>query len=174
MIRNLRERFLTASPSVERLEDTIERIDETISTTMERYAVLLLRVSIGVNFMWFGILKPFGLSPAEPLANQLVLNFMNLAGFTLPFYQSYFWFLGWSEVLIGALFLFRPTLRVGIFLFFVQIPFTVLPLILVPDMTFTQFPYALTLEGQYIIKNMVLVSAAIAIGGSVRDNKDGR
>ncbi|MFT5623099.1 MAG: putative membrane protein YkgB, partial [Bacteroidia bacterium] len=51
---------------------------------------------------------------------------------------------------------------------FVQMPGTFLPLVLLPEVCFTQFPLGLTLEGQYIIKNLILISAALVIGGQVR------
>lgn len=76
--------------------------------------------------------------------------------------------LGWWEVAIGAFLLFRPLIRISLFLLFLQMPGTLLPLILLPDICFTAFPYGLTLEGQYIIKNLVLISAAIVVGGTVR------
>jgi uncharacterized membrane protein YkgB len=51
----------------------------------------------------------------------------------------------------------------------VQMAGTFLPLFLLPQVTFTHFPYALTLEGQYIVKNLVIIGAAMVIGGHVRD-----
>ena len=76
--------------------------------------------------------------------------------------------LGWWEVAIGLCLLIRPLLRVAIFLLILQMPGTILPLFILPDVCWTHAPYAPTLEGQYIIKNLVLISAAIAIGGTVR------
>ena len=81
--------------------------------------------------------------------------------------------LGCWEVAIGVGLLFRPLLRVALLLLFLQMPGTVLPLILLPDVCFTQFPFGLTLEGQYIIKNLILISAAIVVGGTVRVKADG-
>ena len=59
-------------------------------------------------------------------------------------------------------------LRATLFLLFVQMAGTLTPLILFPSETFQFFPYAPTLEGQYIIKNLTLISAALVVGGSVR------
>jgi hypothetical protein len=59
-------------------------------------------------------------------------------------------------------------MRIAILLLFLQMPGTVSPILLRPDLVFTQFPYGLTLEGQYIIKNLVLVSSALVIGSTVR------
>ena len=64
--------------------------------------------------------------------------------------------------------LYRPTIRIAIGLLFLQMPGTLLPLILLPDVTFTSFPFGLTMEGQYIIKNVSLISAALVVGGTAR------
>jgi hypothetical protein len=53
-------------------------------------------------------------------------------------------------------------------LLFVQMLGTITPLFLFPSETFSQFPWAPTLEGQYIIKNVVIVAAAIVLGATVR------
>ena len=129
---------------------------------MEKYHIFLLRASIGIIFFWFGILKPFGLSPAQDLVAQTV------------FWFSPNWFvplLGWWEVAIGVLFMFRSTVKYALILLFLQIPGTFLPLVLLPEITFTQFPYGLTLEGQYIIKNLTLIAAAIAVANTVINHK---
>ncbi|HMP97054.1 MAG TPA: hypothetical protein PKA51_09050, partial [Kiritimatiellia bacterium] len=77
--------------------------------------------------------------------------------------------LGWWEVVIGLGLIIRPLARVAIALLFLQMPGTFLPLILLPDICFTSIPLGLTIEGQYIVKNLVLISAAIVVGGTVRD-----
>lgn len=45
-----------------------------------------------------------------------------------------------------------------------------MPLIFLPKVCFTAFPVGLTLEGQYIIKNLILIAAALVVGGTVRDS----
>ncbi len=141
-----------------------EKIDPLISDWMFWHGTLLLRLSLAVVFIWFGALKPFGISPAEELVKRTVYWFS--PDFFVPI-------LGWWEVAIGVGLLFRPLLRVALLLLFLQMPGTVLPLILLPDVCFTQFPFGLTLEGQYIIKNLILISAAIVVGGTVRMKADG-
>ena len=59
-------------------------------------------------------------------------------------------------------------MRATLFLLWMQMLGAVTPLILFPDEVFTHIPYAPTLEGQYIIKNIVLVSAGVVLGGTVR------
>ena len=136
----------------------IIKMDYWNAKLMHRYGYVFLRWSLAIIFFWFGILKPFGMSPAEELVANTVVWFS--ADWFVPF-------LGWWEVTIGILMLFRPTVKYALTLLFLQIPGTFLPLILLPDVTFTAFPYGLTLEGQYIIKNLTLIAAAIAVGGTV-------
>lgn len=78
--------------------------------------------------------------------------------------------LGVWEVLIGLCLLYRPLIRLGILLLFLQMPGTFLPLVLLPEVTFARFPHALTLEGQYIVKNLVMIGAALAVGATVRED----
>ena len=138
---------------------TIDEIDEKISDFMGSYGILLLRNSLGIIFIWFGVLKLIGTSPAEELVKNTVVF--------LPF-DIFFPILGLWEVIIGLGLVFRQFNRVAIFLLFLQMPGTMLPLVLLRDVCFTTFPYGLTLEGQYIIKNLVLISAGLVIGGTVR------
>ena len=126
---------------------------------MNRYGRLFLRISLAVVFIWFGILKPLGLSAAAELVRRTV--YWLPPDFFIPL-------LGWWEVAIGVGLLFRPLIRVALFLLFLQMPGTILPLFLLPEVCFNQVPFAPTLEGQYIIKNLILLSAAIAVGGAVR------
>ena len=74
---------------------------------------------------------------------------------------------GW-ECLIGLGLLFGIFMRATLLLLAVQMAGTLTPLLLFPGEVFTRIPYAPTLEGQYIIKNAVLISAAIVLGGTVR------
>lgn len=126
---------------------------------MDRYGLFLLRISLAVIFIWFGLLKPLGISPAEEMVKKTVYWFSP---------ELFVPILGIWEVLIGVFLLFRPLIRGALFLLFLQMPGTMLPLVLLPGACFTQFPIGLTLEGQYIIKNLVLISAAIVVGGTVR------
>src|SRR5690606_39670403 len=81
-------------------------------------------------------------------------------------------FVGWWEVLIGVCLLVRPLLRLAIALLFLQMLGTFAPLVLLPEVTFTTPPFGLTMEGQYIIKNLLIISAALVIGGTVRRKGD--
>ena len=141
-----------------------DQMDRSISTFMRRWGIIALRISLGIIFIWFGALKPLGLSPAEPLVIATV-------GW-LPLFDGPSWLsiIGWWEVAIGITFLFRRTIRVAIALLALQMVGTFMPLILLPAVTFQagHAPYAPTMEGQYIIKNLLILSAALVVGGTVR------
>lgn len=154
-----------ATKSIRRQFDSyreqFEAVDSTIATAMDRWSVPVLRVAIAVVFIWFGALKVFGISPAGELVAATV--YVVDPALFVPI-------LGVWEVVIGLCLLYRPLIRAGIFLLFVQLPGTFLPIILLPGVVFTVFPYGLTVEGQYIIKNLVIIGAALVIGGTVRDD----
>lgn len=138
-----------------------DKLDRRIAAVMEKWNIPLLRVSIAVVFIWFGALKVFGISPAAELVASTV--YVVSPELFVPI-------LGIWEVLIGICLLYRPLIRVGIFLLFLQLPGTFLPVILLPEVVFTTIPYGLTVEGQYIIKNLVIIGAALAIGSTVRES----
>ena len=147
--------------------DRFDTLDRAISAFMQRWGVPCVRVSFGVIFIWFGLLKPLGLSAAEPLVLSTVA--------WMPLLESGTWLnlIGWWEVAIGITFLFQKTLRVAIALLAGQMVGTFLPLVLLPEVTFQagHFPYGPTMEGQYIIKNLMIISAALVVGGTVRKNE---
>ena len=142
----------------------IAQIDRSISAFMRRYGIAALRLSLGIIFIWFGLLKPLGLSPAEPLVEATV-------GW-LPLLSPESWVIaiGWWEVAIGGTFLFSKTTRIAIALLALQMVGTFMPLVLLPEVAFQagRMPYAPTLEGQYIIKNLLIISAGLVVGGTVR------
>ena len=137
----------------------LDRADLRISEGMDRYCQPLMRYSIALIFIWFGLLKPLGMSPEEELIKRTVY-------WVSP--QVFLPVLGWWEVTIGLCLLYRPLIRVALLLLLLQLPGTMLPLILLPEICFTHPPFGLSLEGQYIVKNIFLVSAAFMIGGKVR------
>jgi hypothetical protein len=67
--------------------------------------------------------------------------------------------------------MFKWYLRETLLLMFLQMLGTFTPIVLLPNEVFTIFPYGLTLEGQYIIKNLVVISAGLVIGSTVRGGK---
>ncbi len=140
------------------------RLDEYIAKLMFRVGTPALRYSLALVFIWFGLLKPLGLSSASELVMATV------AWMPLLTPQQWLGVIGWWEVAIGITFLHRTTLRIAIALLAFQMVGTFMPLILLPQVTFQagHTPYAPTMEGQYIIKNLVIISAALALGGTLR------
>jgi uncharacterized membrane protein YphA (DoxX/SURF4 family) len=141
-----------------------EELDRRIANFMADWGITALRYSLGVIFIWFGILKPLGLSPAGPL----VLATVDFLPLLTP--GQWLGVIGWWEVAIGVTFLFRVTARIAIALLAMQMVGTFLPLFILPGVTFQpgRIPYAPTIEGQYIIKNLLIISAALVVGGTVR------
>ena len=151
--------------SIRSLPEPIERLDVRITSTLARVAVPTLRIALGIVFLWFGVLKFFpNLSPAETLVGrtieQLTLGVIR-QDVSLPVLAL------WESV-IGIGLIVGRGLRGILALLAVQMAGTFTPLLLFPAETFTTFPIAPTLEGQYIIKNIVLIGAAMVVGATVR------
>jgi uncharacterized membrane protein YkgB len=145
--------------------ERLEPLDRRITAWMNRHGVTLTRVSLGIVYLWFGALKFFpGSSPAESLATDTVTR---LTGGNIPEHLALIGLASW-EVLIGLGLLSGRFLRITLLLLWLQMAGALLPLVLFPDETFARFPLVPTLEGQYIIKNLVIISAAIVVGGGVR------
>ena len=147
------------------LRKLFDELDPLVVQWMARYGLSIMRVGLGIVFLWFGILKLFpGLSPAESLVRRTVY-FLD-PDFFLPVLAVW-------EVLIGVGLILGKLMRVTLLLLFLQLPGTALPLIILPDVVWSKFPYGLTLEGQYIVKNLVLIGAGLVLGGTVRGGRIG-
>lgn len=147
------------------LPDRLDPVDRRITSWMARNGVPLTRWALGIVFLWFGALKFFpNLSPATDLATRTLdqLTFGVVQGtLALPLLAAW-------EVLIGIGLLSGKFLRATLLLLFLQMLGTLTPLLLFPAETFQVFPLVPTLEGQYIIKNLVLIAAALIVGATVR------
>ncbi len=145
-----------------------DTVDRRVTRWMAKNGITMLRCSIGLIFIWFGALKLVpGLSPADQIATDttMALTFgllsegvarVTLAGL---------------ELVIGFGLLVGRLLRVTLLLLFVQMAGTLTPLFIFPDQIWSDFPFVLTLEGQYIVKNGVLISAGFVIGATVRGGR---
>ena len=142
-----------------------ERLDVAATTWMAGNAVRAIRISLGVIFFWFGVLKFFpGLSPAQELATKTISGLtFGLVPPNVTIYVLAAW-----ECTIGLGLIFGVFLRATLALLFLQMLGTFSPLVLFPHEAFSHVPNAPTMEGQYIIKNLVLVSAGLVIGGTLR------
>ncbi len=144
---------------------TLRTLDLEIINAFKKLSIPVARISLFVVFFWFGILKVIGtgLSPAAPLVEKLF-------DATMPISMSFTTFMvifGLFECLIGILFLIRGAERVVIPLLFIHMIMTIMPLFCIPEATWSGFLVP-TLEGQYIIKNIVIVAAAIGIAAHVQ------
>ncbi len=147
------------------LPGPLEALDVRLTRWMARYGVVILRVALGVVFFWFGVLKFFpGLSPAQTLAVETI----DLLTFGLIPGSVSLVLLAVLECAIGLGLISGRLMRLTLLLLAFQMVGAASPLVLFPGEVFTAFPYSPTLEGQYIIKNVVLVSAGLVIGATVR------
>ena len=134
-----------------------------IESWKARNGITLLRISLGLVFTWFGILKFFpGLSPAEMLAGRTIskLTF----GYITPQYSMPL--LAFWETLIGLGLITTYRLRITLWLLYLQMIGTFLPFFFFFSETWTSHLFVPSLLGQYIIKNIVLISSAIVIGAT--------
>ena len=148
--------------------ERFDRIDRRITHWMAAHGVQLLRWSIGIVFIWFGALKLVpGLSPADQIATETTMKL------TFGLLSEDVARLGLAvlELFIGIGLVTGKLLRLVLLMLFAQMAGTVTPLILFPDQIWTTFPFVLTLEGQYIVKNAVLISAGVVIGATVRGGR---
>ncbi len=146
----------------------IDSIDRRITSAMADHGVTLMRLALAVIFLWFGGLKLIpGLSPAASLAGRTVVV---LSAGIVP-YEVAIPVVGVLEVVIGLGFLTAMFMRATLFLLGLQMIGALTPLILFPAETWNVFPIAPTLEGQYIIKNAVLIAGAVVVGATVRGGR---
>ncbi|HET7479329.1 MAG TPA: DoxX family protein [Rubrobacteraceae bacterium] len=147
------------------LPTRLEPVDVKATHWMARHSVLILRIALGVVFFWFGVLKFFpGLSPAQTLAIKTI-DVLTLG--LVPGNVSLV-LLATLECVIGLGLISGGFMRLVLLLLAFQMVGAVSPLFIFPGEVFTKVPYAPTLEGQYIIKNIVLISAGLVIGATVR------
>ena len=132
---------------------------------MARYGIVFLRVSLGIVYFWFGVLKFFpDFSPAMELATRTIDV---ITSGLIPANVSIL-MLATVETLIGVGLILGVFMRATLLLLFLQMLGTITPIFFFPQEVFTRVPYALTLEGQYIVKNLVIISAGLVIGATVR------
>lgn len=144
---------------------TLEKVDSRLIHFFRKIFVPSARVGLFIVFFWFGFLKIIGLSPASGVVQRLFEN-------TVPFmeFSTFLVLFGLFECLIGVLFLVKGMERIVIPLLLVHMLTTFGPLIFLPSETWQSFMVP-TLEGQYIIKNLVLIAAAVGIAAHLHPIK---
>ena len=120
----------------------------------------MLCISIGIVYVWFGLLKFFpGLSPADILAKQTI----SLLTFNIIPENVGILLLAIIEVAIGLCLIFNIQLKKVIVAALIHLVLTFIPVVFFPEISFSKAPFSLTLVGQYIIKNIVIISALLLI-----------
>ncbi len=140
----------------------LDKASHRLIDLARRYAHWLHRMSLGVLYIWFGLLKPLGHKTTSSILAHTVY-WGDPATMVLV--------LGWWEVVIGVCLLFRRLVRIAVILLVIRLPGVVLAFILKTDVCFYSFPFAPTPEGQYLIKDLVIFIATLAIVGAVHDER---
>lgn len=154
------ERYRNTSMEPTGIVATVDRLDVKITAFLRRWSIPALRVSLGLVFVWFGAMKVFDVTPVADLVANTVYWFD--PAWVVPV-------LGVFEVVVGIGLLFRIALRLVLGLFAVQMVGTFLVLALLPEVAFDSGnPLLLTVEGEFVVKNLVLLSAGMVIGATVR------
>jgi uncharacterized membrane protein YkgB len=142
-----------------------DTIDPKIISFAHAIEIPLTRFALFAVYFWFGFLKIIDISPANPLVAALLER-------TLPFisFATFIVWFGWYEMLIGVLFLFPKATRVAVALTMIHMITTAGPLVLLPSVTW-QGMMVPTLEGQYIIKNLLIIAAIVTLAADVKRKK---
>ena len=144
------------SPSQPEVRKKAERLDERLRPLLARIGVPLLRISLGVVFLWFGLLKIFEVSPVSGLVANTIYWFD--PDIVVPA-------LGAFEVFVGLCLVAGRLMRIALPLLVLQMAGTFMVLVLLPDVAFRDCnPLLLTVEGEFVVKNLVLLSSALVIG----------
>lgn len=120
----------------------------------------VLRTSLGILMLWFGFLKFFKIS--DPHAKDLAQQTVETITFGLLQGDSCVYLIAVLECIIGLGLVIKPLFRFVIPLIYIHISGTALPLLLFPSQTWVS-TFVPTFEGQYIIKNMVLIAAVLVL-----------
>ena len=125
---------------------------------LKKHTVKFSRFSLFLIYFWFGVLKIFGQSPASQLVKDLfdvtLSNFLSFSTFFVLF--SFF------EIAIGISFLFPKLTKISLYATFLHIITTFIPLLFLSNQTWSAL-FVPTFEGQYIIKNLLIISLALMI-----------
>lgn len=142
------------------IRETWSRLDTRMIGLMTTWGIRFMRISLAITFIWFGLLKVTGHSPVVDLVAQTV--YWVPAAFFIPF-------LGVWETVVGLGLLFGVALRLVLLLFWLQLAGTFLVLIVRPDIAFQGGnPLLLTTEGEFVIKNLVLIAGGLVVGSTVQ------
>lgn len=143
-----------------RPHDNLDRLDRSTSDLMTRSAIPLLRIALGTTYLWFGALKLAGASPVDDLVGKM--------SFGLP-KGLFVKIMGIWESALGVALLLRLAMRFTLVLYFLQLAGTFMVFVAHPRQAYrNRNPLLLTRDGEFIVKNLVLLAAGFAVGGTVR------
>jgi hypothetical protein len=132
---------------------------------LARYSIDLTRISLGIVFLWFGMIKFFpGISPMETLATKTI--YVLTLDLVPPVVSRPL--LAALETIIGLGLLSRKFLRLTLGLLLFQMMGTLTPIFLFPHEIFLRAPFLPALEGHYIIKNIVFIAAGLVVAATTR------
>ena len=144
---------------VDKFRELVDKLDETAILFTSRYGALLLRLSLGLTFVWFGALKVVESSPVGDLVANTVYWFRP---------EVFVPFLGYWEIVVGLGLLTGKALRTTLVFFLLQMAGTFLVLVIKPDVAFQDGnPLLLTTEGEFVIKNLILISGGLVVGSTI-------
>lgn len=138
----------------------INKLDKKLIKFFQRTYIPLARIAFFIVFFWFGLLKLTGISPAESMAEELIATTIGS-----QYFDVLFKLLAIIECAIGILFLIPKAVRVIIPILFIHMIIVCSPLFLLPSYTW-QSLLVPTLEGQYIIKNIVIIALAFGVAAN--------
>lgn len=139
------------------LAPLVFHVDDLLLTILRRWSIPALRLALGLVFVWFGALKILGSSPVILLIQE-TFTFLPIHGFVLV--------LGFWEMLVGIGMIMKRALRCVLVLLSAHLVGTFVALLLNPHHFFVRgFPFVLTADGEFVIKNLVLIAAALVIAG---------
>jgi uncharacterized membrane protein YkgB len=127
---------------------------------MEKHSINMMRIALAIVYIWFGALKIFGMSPAGELVEETVHWFKP---------EIFIPILGVCEVIIGLGLLIKPFIPYTIALLLMHMLVTFFPVFILQKACFDAFPFCPTLIGQYIIKNLVLISGALVVASKYNE-----
>jgi uncharacterized membrane protein YkgB len=140
------------------LQPAAARWDDSVLLALQRSSVPALRLTLGLVFLWFVALKVFGVSPITPML-KTTYPFLALPVFTV--------LLGMWEILIGLGLVLKLALRQTLCLLCLHLAGTFAALWLAPSYFFLHGnPLVLTVNGEFVIKNLVLLAAGLVVAGN--------
>lgn len=141
----------------------VQKFDRRLIAFLHKYSHRLHRVTLGLFFIWLGLLKLMGFSTTTSLLAHTV--YWVDPGMMVRV-------LGYWEIAIGVCLMTRRFVRVAIFLLVLRLPGILMAFILKPEICFYHFPFAPTPEGQYLIKDLVIFFAGLTIAGTLQPDQE--